>query len=734
MPPWATSSPGGSGCSCGADDFGAMLSRVVAAGCEVVRPARTESYGEVCVFRDPASACRRDRGSDRSPCEHERSESRAIAGGSTVSSLQLFGASQSAAGVLVRASTTSARLPGPIIIWVKVHRGRRWWRRDQQDAPGEHVASFEHATVYFQYVFAGPPRSLGKVADLLLRAGIAETVSSPVDGQVRMSPRYDKLATKLQEMERVAEFSRLLDEGGRARDFWRAHPKLFLRTLAISVLSRFNWRQRDGDPQSTPEGAYDVGENLKRVAEEIRIGVAGLQAVPAVQHVREWDLYQPSYLLSEPYIRLQLRSVSYGLADLDGLSPGGQTAEALLMVHRSGVFQLLLPCVLPPGIRTDDLIERQISDQVQLKWAEVAEPVLREAQPVLGVDEWTGEWLPGITEGVRWRRLESVGSVGGLFQIYLAALEGVLGFRVEGNSWHCYATSFLQPRCCKDEEAFHEKHSRELMGILARHYQYEELRDSGPVRPPRNSAIATDHSAWIGDASATIIDWANLEDRRRFDSHLWTLLLVESYLLQNWQMRLLLWRVATPTSAESVRDLQWTLVTGLGEFYSSELAFGTAADIADELRRESGMDRMHQQVVERIAQLGELTAVERAEQAATRSLLAALAAAVAAVVLALPALSATLNAASASPDSGVLGWLIRPVRWLSGHGSSGLWWSYFGMLGLLGLAWTVTALVMRAKRRRRWSRSHSWTPVGSDWVDGSVTVTRQAPRKTRPTG
>lgn len=35
------------------DDFGATLSRIVAAGCEVVRPARTEPYGQVCVFRDP---------------------------------------------------------------------------------------------------------------------------------------------------------------------------------------------------------------------------------------------------------------------------------------------------------------------------------------------------------------------------------------------------------------------------------------------------------------------------------------------------------------------------------------------------------------------------------------------------------------------------------------------------------------------------------------------------------
>lgn len=34
-------------------DFDGSLTRVTAAGCEMVRPARTESYGRVAVFRDP---------------------------------------------------------------------------------------------------------------------------------------------------------------------------------------------------------------------------------------------------------------------------------------------------------------------------------------------------------------------------------------------------------------------------------------------------------------------------------------------------------------------------------------------------------------------------------------------------------------------------------------------------------------------------------------------------------
>ncbi len=35
------------------DDFEGTLDRLLAASCELVRPARNEAYGRVCVFRDP---------------------------------------------------------------------------------------------------------------------------------------------------------------------------------------------------------------------------------------------------------------------------------------------------------------------------------------------------------------------------------------------------------------------------------------------------------------------------------------------------------------------------------------------------------------------------------------------------------------------------------------------------------------------------------------------------------
>jgi predicted enzyme related to lactoylglutathione lyase len=35
------------------EDFDGTLARIVRSGCDVVRPVRNETYGRVCVFRDP---------------------------------------------------------------------------------------------------------------------------------------------------------------------------------------------------------------------------------------------------------------------------------------------------------------------------------------------------------------------------------------------------------------------------------------------------------------------------------------------------------------------------------------------------------------------------------------------------------------------------------------------------------------------------------------------------------
>jgi hypothetical protein len=58
-------------------------------------------------------------------------------------------------------------------------------------AQGQHIATYDEAIVYLTFVFGSSPLSPHRLARRLLTTGIAETVSSPADRKVRMSPHYD---------------------------------------------------------------------------------------------------------------------------------------------------------------------------------------------------------------------------------------------------------------------------------------------------------------------------------------------------------------------------------------------------------------------------------------------------------------------------------------------------------------------------------------------------------------
>lgn len=583
-----------------------------------------------------------------------------------------------------------------------------------------HPAEFEHSIVYFQYVFAAPRAPLHKVAQTLLTAGIAETVSSSVDGQVRMAPRYAELARMIAQLEGLAELSSEFERDGvHWSVLWR-HPKLTWLILRKS-LARSRADEEDRDPGDEPaeEFAARMGESV----DEMKIAVAQAQSLSAIQHARERDLYQPAYLNSEPYLRLRLRSVHFSVhdatkSDLDE----GQSADILLMLHRSGVMQLLIPCALPAGMNARDLLGRMRSDKMQIGWAELAEPVLSAATRQLG-GQIAGVWLDDVAEGVRWRRMDVEGTLQDIFDIYLAAIESTLDFEIANGTWLCYQTTFLTPRCCRDEDRFRANHGAELLGLIARHESYGDLRDDPPMRLPRDSSIVRRHSSWIGHGNALVVDWGE-ERPTAFDEHLWTLLIVENYLLQSWQVRMLTWEVERQDPGLRARDLQRTLIQGLSEYYSSGVSFGSAEEILDDLRRESGLGRMHAEVIDRVDQLAALTAAERAEHVAVRSVVAGLAATLATLVLAVPALAQTMELASSAPTDGQLGWLLTPLRGLADAGAVGLWSTYLALLALLALIWLGTSLRLKATRRRSRFALQKSRPAGIEWMDGTVEIKR----------
>src|SRR5215207_8592998 len=82
----------------------------------------------------------------------------------------------------------------------------------------------------------------------------------------------------------------------------------------------------------------DLATRMSQIVADINESVAGRQVLNAIQHAREQDMYQPHYLASEPYLRLTLRKLNFGLSSVSdiGEEDDGQSGDPLLLVHRSG--------------------------------------------------------------------------------------------------------------------------------------------------------------------------------------------------------------------------------------------------------------------------------------------------------------------------------------------------------------------------------------------------------------
>jgi hypothetical protein len=613
------------------------------------------------------------------------------------------------------------------VIDVLRRRGDRF-QPEVEGADREHVATYDDAVVYFTFVFGSAPVSPHAVAERLLAAELAETVASPLDGEVRMAPRYKELVRVMRDAERLAETSRVVSDG-RLAEWARRHPLLAAR-LATSILGRKAGRAIDRPvDHSGNKGLEDtdnVETQIRRVVADTNASVAHRQALNAIQHAREQDMYQAAYLESEPFLRLTLRKVNFGLAGFpehDELAEG-QRGDVLRLVHRSGVLQLTVAVRMPRGLNTDQLIPRTIASGVDLGWAEVAEPVLEAASRKGGHDRrrWPGDWLPEPQEGTRWRRIVHTdpASLVDLFRLYQEAIVEVSGIE-PGVEWFCHPVVCIDRLgCCGSEASWTSRHREELTGILLRYEGYRGLREPARLKLPADSSIRDRHSVWHAHASTTLIYWN--QERRSFDDHLWALLLVENFLLQYWQLRALnasLETAGTELTARVARRLQRRLIFGLEEFYRSTLAYGDAQDTVTALLRSSGAERMRALMGERLDQLGSIITAERAERTATRSTAATVAAFAAAVLFALPAIDQTLNIIKATPEGGVAGRLASPLRAVTEAGAAG---SFVGYLSLLAVL--LAALVLYAIPRRR-SRPKRTRPAGHTWPSGTIRVVRR---------
>ncbi|MDG4768544.1 hypothetical protein O7632_31295 [Solwaraspora sp. WMMD406] len=365
------------------------------------------------------------------------------------------------------------------------------------DAGRPHVATYDEVVVYFTFAFGSVPVSPHIVAERLLAAEIAETVTSPVDGEVRMAPRYRDLVRVIRDAQGIADAGRAIADG-RLAGWARKHPLLATKIVTSALsrkVGRLSRRLVGGNGEEESGSDDDLEARMLGVIDDVNSSVSHRQALNAIQHAREREMYQAAYLESEPYLRLTLRNVNFGLLgvpDRDEIAQG-QRGDVLLLVHRSGVFQLTVAVRMPQGVDTDQLIPQTLAAGVKLGWTEVAEPVLKAASRRGGYDprRWPGEWLEGIEEGTRWRRIAHAdpASLVDLFRLYQDAIGEASGID-PGIEWFCHAVVCVDRLgCCGNEASWTRCHRDELGGILMRYEGYRELRESARRKLPSDSSI-----------------------------------------------------------------------------------------------------------------------------------------------------------------------------------------------------------------------------------------------------
>ncbi|MEU5087218.1 hypothetical protein [Streptomyces sp. NPDC021356] len=587
----------------------------------------------------------------------------------------------------------------------------------------DHEAVLGEGVIYFIYSFdAGGPVDIHKAADRLLKTGIAETVVSPLDGEVRVAHRYRRLVRLLEHSNVLHHLSEALREHRLLR--WMVqHP--------IWTARMFRWFLFRRSHTSSDDANSPIAETLAETITFIEQSVAEYQVINAIQHHIEKELLRIPYLASEPYLRLRLRSAGQWLHRLNGgeLRPlgnldEGTRADILLLIHRSGVMQLTVALKMPDDITVDQYREMTLGSSAVVVASRISEPVLVAAYGKAAGPHLEGTWERGTEEGVRWRlaQHESPASVSDLFSLYSEAIARTIKRRPTGD-WFCYPAAFVdRVACCSSEDAFKSHHERELQNAIARSIDVGEVRPEALASMlPNDSSLTWATSLYCNMSSSLEVRWVGASSRGEFAQHLHRLVIFESALLQYWQIRLLDRRVeVTDSSIRQVRDIQREAIFGLREYRDSAISYGTAIDLAERLLGEWRADRLYEHVLESIDQLQQLVVATESERSAKRANALAAIALIVAIFLGLPAIDDTLEVANKVKASGFVGMLLKPFQALASRGEEGTWVGY--LIFLAAIISCLLALTFRRDKRKIWRRRRE---AGMSWPLGTVRIERR---------
>ncbi|MCX5283625.1 hypothetical protein [Streptomyces sp. NBC_00198] len=588
-------------------------------------------------------------------------------------------------------------------------------------AQTSHEAILGEGVAYFIYSFdASRPFDINAAANRLLKAGIAETAVSPRNGEVRVAHRYRRLVRLMEDSTTLHQLSEALQERRLFR--WMMRHPVWAARLAKGLVSA---RSRRSSSRSTVPASEALLENVSFIQQS----VAETQSINAVQHHIERDLLRAPYLASEPYVRLRLRGagqwlryMNRGEVRMPGDLAGGVQADILLLMHRSGVMQLTIALKLPDQITVDTYRKMAFGSSEIVVASRVSEPVLSAAYGRRAGHLLDGEWEGEQEAGVRWRfaQHETLASISDLFTLYSEAVTRTIGSELPSD-WLCYPAVFVDKiQCCSSEASFKNNHADELSNAISRSIEVSQVRPEAlSSMVPDDCSLTKDSSLYCNMSSSFEVRWPG-SSGGEFAQHLQRLVILESALIQYWQIRLLDRRVGvTDSSIRQVREIQREAIFGLREYRDSAISYGTAMDLTQKILEEWRADKLYEHVLEGIDQLQQLVVAAESERSSKRANVLAGIALIVAIFLGLPAIGDTLEIAQKVKIGGPLGVLLKPFHALASQGDKGTWVGYLIFL----MSVLVCLLALTPRRARSRTRKSKKAP-GISWPLGTVRIER----------
>ncbi len=567
---------------------------------------------------------------------------------------------------------------------------------------GSHDPLISEATIYYTFTSATEkPLDLHKAATRLLKSGVAETVCSPAEGEVRVSPRYRQLAKLHRKATRLQESQRLLSEG-QFRSLITRHPLMAMRVAAS--IGRSLLRGEIPQEDVVEEDTSPDDSTLDEAIELIERSVAARQSVSGAQHAIESTLLRSAYRDSEPYLRLLLRPSRHWLIHMAGgtqreIDDFGSPShvEALLLIHRSGVLQITFALTLPENLKGSAFSAFTFGGNLVCQASEISEPIIANAardRYERDVSHWLGEWREEEEEGTRWRRMQfrEHASFADLFALYIDAILKVVK-QDGGHEWQCYPVICIDKvTCCDGESEWLEAHGAYMATIC--NGGPSKLRESAIAElSPKNRSLVPDHSVFVTATNSLRIAWTESDYESSFIDHLQLIVPIEITLLQHWQLRNLESRLhATDERGFDVQAVQHEAIYGLREYRQSSLQHGTAIELTEHLLGAWRTERLHARIIDSLDQLQQLAAMEQTRQSASRANRLAAAAVVVALAVGLPAIEDTMEIAKKIPEDGLWGTLAWPLKHFANQGDLGYWKLYIVLLGTVTAAYIALLL------------------------------------------